>query len=167
MRLKFSNIIIFLVLCGFVFAMTQLASNVNFSGKPNKSSEKIADFSYTDMNGVSGNLYSVSGQAVIIHFWATWCPPCIEELPALLDRAHREKGVKFILVSVDKDEQQVINFLKPYPARLPNVISIVDTEQSISSAMKIAQFPETLIVNSDLTIRKHLTGAVRWKNYPL
>lgn len=126
----------------------------------------IQDFAYITTLGDTGNLYQHQGKSVVLHFWATWCLPCLEELPALLDKAERTPDTIFLLVSVDRNPQTIDAFMASYKVS-KNVISIIDSDMSIARALSVNMFPESFILDAQMRIRHHLAGAVSWKNYPL
>lgn len=80
--------------------------------------------SYPDVDGKPQRLAAFKGQKLVVNFWASWCGPCVEEMPELvrLSREYEKKGVRFIGIGVDS-EQNVKNFLKKVPVDYPIVIS--------------------------------------------
>ena len=72
-------------------------------------SKRAEDFSLNTPGSGKFRLLDHRGQVVLINFWATWCPPCLEEMPAMerLYRQHRELGFTLVAVSVDADSKLV------------------------------------------------------------
>ena len=70
------------------------------------------------INGQKFNIESVKGHVVILHFWATWCPTCLEEMPALSDfyEKHKDQGLKVVAVSMNdpNEDQEVIKYLEKF-----------------------------------------------------
>ena len=66
--------------------------------------KKAPEFALKDMNGRSFSLSSLKGNVVLVSFWATWCPPCRDEMPSLnrLYRDNRNKGLVVVAISTDK-----------------------------------------------------------------
>ena len=77
----------------------------------NKAAE---DFALPALDGGTFRLAEQRGKIVLVNFWATWCPPCLEEMPAMerLWRKHKDAGFVLVAVSVDTDPQKVTPFVK-------------------------------------------------------
>ena len=93
----------------------------------------------------SVTLSQFKGQVVVLNFWATWCPPCVEELPSLVQMQQRMKsrGVTVLAVSVDADENAYRRFLKDHNV---NLLSVRDPDQKSAGLYGTFKFPETYIV---------------------
>jgi len=101
------------------------------------------------------------GQVVVLNFWATWCPPCVEEMPSLVEmqRRFKAKGVTVLAVSVDVDESAYRQFVKDHNVDL---LTVRDPDQKSSALYGTFKFPETYIVDRDGVIRRKFIGAVDW-----
>lgn len=125
-------------------------------------------FSYTRLDGKTGQLADHNGRPVVIHFWATWCPPCLKELPELIDKAAQTPEVDFLIISVDRDQSELRRFLHPYEKKTqhPNIFLIHDLGMKIAAAtLKISSFPETFLLNRDLVSVLHYRGPVKWVSF--
>ena len=73
--------------------------------RPVESGEPAPDFSLPSLAGGSVELAQFQGKLVVLNFWATWCPPCVEEMPSLerLSRQGAERNLEVVTVSVDQD----------------------------------------------------------------
>jgi len=117
-----------------------------------------------DRNGRKTDLAKEKGRLLIIHFWATWCPPCVEELPALSqfwDRYRPRADVSLYAISVNKDWKEIDDFLKKNPAALP---FYRDPEASTARRFGTTQYPETYIVNEKGRVLFRVQGAVSWSD---
>jgi peroxiredoxin len=101
------------------------------------------------------------GQVVVLNFWATWCPPCIEETPSLVVMQERlkAKGITVVAVSVDVDESAYRRFLKDHGV---NLLTVRDPDQKSSSLYGTFKFPETYVIDRNGVMRRKFIGAVDW-----
>ncbi len=101
------------------------------------------------------------GQVVVLNFWATWCPPCVEEMPSLVEmqRRMKAKGVTVLAVSVDVDESAYRQFVKDHNV---NLLTVRDPDQKSNSLYGTARFPETYIIDRNGVMRRKFIGAVDW-----
>jgi peroxiredoxin len=106
-------------------------------------------------------LSQLKGQIVVLNFWATWCPPCIEEMPSLVQMQQRmkAKGVTVLAVSVDADGSAYRQFLKDHNV---NLLSVRDPDQKSNGLNGTTKFPETYIIDRSGVIRRKFIGAVDW-----
>ena len=77
----------------------------------------------TDLNGQPQSLGQWRGKVLIVNYWATWCPPCREEMPGFsrLQDKYRDKGVQFVGISIDTADK-IIEFQKTTPVTYPLLI---------------------------------------------
>ncbi|MGO9863922.1 MAG: peroxiredoxin family protein [Terriglobales bacterium] len=101
------------------------------------------------------------GQVVVLNFWATWCPPCIEETPSLVRMQARlkDKGVVVVAVSIDEDETAYHKFLKDYGV---NMVTVRDAARKASSLYGTFGWPETYVIDRSGVIRRKFIGPVDW-----
>ena len=112
-------------------------------------------------------LSSLKGHPVILHFWATWCGPCIHELPELLKLAQkiRKEGFSLVAVAVDEDWQVVDRFFTKYPHLMPmreQMVLILDPQGVVANLYGVSRFPETLLINQAFVIDNKMVGAQPW-----
>ena len=101
------------------------------------------------------------GKVVILNFWATWCPPCVDEMPSLLQMQQKMKsnGVIVLAVSVDADEDSYRRFLKENHVDL---LTVRDPDQKSNNLYGTFKFPETYIIDRNGIVRRKFIGAVDW-----
>jgi len=101
------------------------------------------------------------GQVLVLNFWATWCPPCVEEMPSLVEMQKRmkAKGVTVLAVSVDVDENAYRQFLKDHNV---NLLTVRDPDQKASGLYGTFKFPETYVIDRNGVMRRKFIGAVDW-----
>ena len=130
---------------------------------PNPAAARLGPRLVTLKDGSTRDLSVPSGKLLVIHFWATWCPPCEEELPGLLAwwrEAKADPRIELVAVSVDDEWKGVDGFLaKRNAADLPLAL---DPKKSAASAFGTEKFPETWILAPDGTILIHQVGPQDW-----
>lgn len=122
------------------------------------------DFILMDRRGKAFQLSSFRGNFVLLNFWATWCPPCVEELPAMdaLNSLLRTKQFSMIAVSVDDSWQEISGFLGKL-SRLPNFLILNDPTQSVVSQLYgTTKFPESYLISPEGKVLKKYVGAISW-----
>ena len=100
-----------------------------------------------------------SGRYQLVHFWATWCPPCRMELPALMDLASRKRGrIQIWAVSTDREWSAVRRFLD---GDVPPAI-VRDSNNEASRAYGVTDLPDSYLLDPDGRIRARFSGAQNW-----
>lgn len=101
------------------------------------------------------------GQVLVLNFWATWCKPCVQELPSLMEmqRRMKAKGVTVLAVSVDVDESAYRQFLKDHHVQ---VLTVRDPTGKASALYGTFKFPETYVLDRKGVIQQKFMGAVDW-----
>lgn len=119
-------------------------------------------FTLRDLNGNEVSLTELRGSVVVINFWASWCPPCLEETPALIEAYEtlRAEGhsIVFIGIGVNDDPENLRRFAQnnriPYPV-------VEDTDNAVSDAYGVRGLPTTVFVDSRGVVRRVWNGAIR------
>lgn len=128
--------------------------------RPSRIGSAAPDFTVHDSERTV-TLSQFKGQVVVLNFWATWCPPCIEEMPSLVQMQQRmkAKGVTVLAVSVDVDENQYRRFLREHNVSL---LSVRDADQKSNELYGTFKFPETYVIDRNGVVRRKFIGAVDW-----
>ena len=128
--------------------------------RPSRIGSAAPDFTVHDSEHTV-TLSQFKGQVVVLNFWATWCPPCIEEMPSLVQMQQRmkAKGVTVLAVSVDVDENQYRRFLREHNVSL---LSVRDADQKSNELYGTFKFPETYVIDRNGVVRRKFIGAVDW-----
>jgi len=106
-------------------------------------------------------LSELRGKVVVLNFWATWCAPCVEELPSLvnLQQKMRNKGITVLAVSVDQDESLYRRFVQDHNV---NLLTVRDANQKSNNLYGTFKFPETYIIDRNGVMRRKFIGPVDW-----
>ncbi len=134
-------------------ALTALAACVLTAGcmeSQAKVGDTAADFSLKNLDGqsVSLNQELKTRKAVLLNFWATWCPPCREEIPGLISLQKKYGGDAFTILGVDVGESQVkvANFVKKVGINYP---VLLDSDQAVGEMYRVVGIPTSYLVASD------------------
>lgn len=137
-----------------------LLSACNRGAHPAQTGKPAPDFTVSD--GTSSiHLGDYRGKVVLVNFWATWCAPCIEELPSLLELHHEDPNLVILAVSVDEDPEAYASFLA---RRRVDLITVRDPSESVAKLFHTEQWPETYTIDRQGFIRRKFVGAQDWSD---
>jgi thiol-disulfide isomerase/thioredoxin len=114
-------------------------------------------------DGTKRDLASPTGKGLILHFWATWCGPCRDEMPVLATFVKDTKGdanVEFLAVSVDEGWKVVDAWLKE--RGLPDLPVALDPKGAIAGRYGLTGYPETFFIAPSGEIVQHFVGMADW-----
>ncbi|HEY2017729.1 MAG TPA: TlpA disulfide reductase family protein [Bryobacteraceae bacterium] len=121
--------------------------------------DSAPEFTLTTDSGRTVSLPNFGGKILVLNFWASWCPPCVEETPSLtrFTQQYASKGVVVLGVSVDKDEKAYKAFLKRFN---PSFLTVREfkTHEDYGTFM----YPETYIIDSNGKVLRKFAEAVDW-----
>lgn len=129
--------------------------------KPYPGSRQAPPLTLTTLDGRRVDLQSLSGKVVMVNFWATWCPPCVKEIPSLqrLYAATRGRGLEILAVDVGESEAEMRRFLADKPVDFP---VLMDSDASALRTWGVYAFPTTLVLDRGHRIRYAVFGAFDW-----
>jgi len=109
------------------------------------------------------SLAQFRGQVVVLNFWATWCPPCVEETPSLVNMADhmKDKGITVLGVSVDVDGDAYKKFVADHHV---DYVIVRDADHKSSDLYGTFKYPETYIIDRKGIVRRKFLGAVDWNS---
>ena len=159
---------VILLVTGLIWTSMDLPSSENVAdtvpmnvGSANTSPEVGAiapDFSLTSLDGEQVRLSDYRGKRVIVNFWATWCPPCRAEMPAL-EEIWQQYDEEVVILGVDQGEspQLVANFTRvQVPVTFP---ILLDIDHSIGDGYWVRSLPTTFFIDADGVIQDiHIGG---------
>jgi len=154
--------------CLMTLATAAAAEPPKFAGlagdfSPIDPPEQIAAPNFQDKLGQPVNLDSFKGKVVVLNFWATWCPPCVAEMPAL-DRLQSELGgPDFAVVAVSTDRQGIKKSAPFYRrAGIKNLELYNDTRGDLLDAFQAHALPITILIDRDGKVVGRMEGPARW-----
>src|SRR3978361_489075 len=101
------------------------------------------------------------GKVVILNFWATWCAPCIDELPSLQELQKQRPDIQVLAVSIDDDPAAYSAFLKQYDI---NLLAVRDGSQGANLKFGSVRVPETFVLDRSGGVRRKCIGPQPRKN---
>jgi cytochrome c biogenesis protein CcmG/thiol:disulfide interchange protein DsbE len=128
-------------------------SGITRVGKP------AADFSLPLIGGGDLVLEEQIGRPLVINFWASWCPPCVQEAPALESawRTYRSEEVLFVGVDIQDAEEDAAEYVRDLGITYPNVL---DRDGRVTIDYGVIGLPVTFFVNRDGIIQRRWVGAI-------
>ncbi len=146
-------IVIFFITTQPVFAEQSLTRLTHKISAPN--------FKLNDMDGNTHTLSDYKGKTIIVNFWATWCPPCREELPSM-NRAWKKvqsQNIAMLAINVGEDEDSIFSFTGDYPI---DFTILLDTTGEEINQWPIKGLPSTFVVDPSGKIVYRAIGGREW-----
>lgn len=114
-----------------------------------------------DLEGRLHDLQDYRGEVVLINFWASWCPPCVYEMPSMqrLEDRLREQGFRILAVNVGESEETIRDFLERVATEF---IILLDPEKESLRDWRAMAYPTSYIVDREGRLRYSLFGAIEW-----
>ena len=165
-RVNHQSIILILVLVigiGVMILLQTNKSSFDIAGKQrfNKGAH-APDFTLPDLNGKMVSLADYRSQVVLLNIWATWCAPCVAEMPSM-EKLHQElKDEKFVIlaVSIDKSGADVVRpFMKKHKLNFP---ALIDSAGTLNNLYRTTGVPESFIIDKQGRILEEIIGPRDW-----
>ncbi|MDR0709019.1 MAG: TlpA family protein disulfide reductase [Spirochaetaceae bacterium] len=123
--------------------------------------QPVTDFSLKLVDGRTVTLGALKGKVVFLNFWATWCPPCREEMPSMeiLYRHFRDKDLELIAVDIMEGDKAVSAFLSDNNLSFP---AALDSNGRVSNRYGIQAIPATFVIDRDGKIILYTVGGRNW-----
>ena len=143
-----------------LLAALGLAAACDRGARPSQIGHPAPDFTVAD-GSTRIHLADYRGKVVLLNFWATWCAPCIQEMPSLEALHHAMPSVAVLAVSVDEDAEAYSNFLV---RRHIDLITVRDPGESAARLYHSEGWPETYIIDRQGVIRRKFIGPQEWES---
>ncbi|HLD74413.1 MAG TPA: redoxin domain-containing protein [Bdellovibrionota bacterium] len=153
--------VILLILGGLFF---YYFSTNNFSGSFIKEGDLVPDFTLKTKDGRKVSLSQYRGKVVILNFWATWCSPCVTEIPSLnqLGASLKDENLEIIAVSLDTSWSDVDELFTQLG--VPKFTVVLDEEGQVTSKFGTQLVPESFIIDQNGVVIKKIIGAIDWNS---
>ncbi|TDY02822.1 TlpA family protein disulfide reductase [Thiohalophilus thiocyanatoxydans] len=118
-------------------------------------------FTLEDMDGKTYKLEDYKGQVVVVNFWASWCPPCREEMPSM-ERAWKqlqEEDIAMLAINVGEDADTIFTFTADYPVSFPLPM---DQDSTVINEWPIQGLPTTFVLDKQGRIVYRVVGGREW-----
>jgi peroxiredoxin len=153
---------------GFPFGFLLIALGWAFYYQQQQSSGRAGfpapDFTLTDIAGRPHHLTDYRGKIVFLNVWATWCPPCREEMPSMEELYQRLRGKEFAMLAVSQDEDGVAA-VKPFVDQMGLTFPVlIDRRGVVSTRYGVTGYPETFIIDRDGQVIQHIIGPADWQD---
>ena len=143
-----------------LFLLRQNNSYLKFS--PLETGRPAPNFTLPGLDGKAISLSDYRGKVVLVNIWATWCPPCVDEMPSMEKLYQELKGKNFeiLAVSIDEPGEKVVApFMKKNKLSFP---ALLDPEGTIKSVYQTTGVPESFIVNKQGILVEKIIGPRDW-----
>ena len=143
-------------------ALTQpLHASVAGELQPYKGTATTPPLELADLSGREHRLSDYRGQVVLVNFWASWCPPCLAEMPSMqrLATLLKEKPFRILAVNVEQSKSTVWRFTKLLEIEFT---TLLDSAGETAKAWAIETYPTSYLIDSEGRIRYMIRGALEW-----
>ena len=159
---KRSIVLVILVAAAGLLFLLLVAKEGPRTKKIIQEGDQAPGFSLSALDGKQSGLSDYRGKVVMVHFWATWCPPCVDELPTL-ERIYRSfAGRDFVLLAVSVDEggsEAVTSFMQRNRLTMP---VLLNPGGSVAKSYGTFKFPETYLLDRSGIVRYKVIGSADW-----
>src|SRR5215212_2477660 len=160
LSLVFLGFGLILIIISTYFIWRDSSSQTNFSTVPVKVNYASPELILTDIQGVTHSLADYRGQVVLVNLWATWCPPCKEEMPTLQSfyNKHKEQGFAVVAINDGDPTKDVLQFVKDYQLTFP--VWLDPTYIATEQAFKTLNLPSSFVIDRQGTIQLQWVGGI-------
>ncbi len=151
---------------GLLFTITACGETLQNEARqvglqPVKTGTKLIDFELESLDGSMVKLSSYKGKVVFLNFWATWCPPCIEEMPSMqkLYDHFKDRGLEMIAVNLQEDKAAVKKFFDKHGLTFT---AVLDKTGRVGSQYGARNIPTTYIIDRDGFVIAGTIGGKEW-----
>lgn len=162
---KRQNWVPWMIAAGVLLILGALAGMVFSQGEPRsirpaRVGSKLSDFSLTAITGEDVRLSDHAGKVVLVNAWATWCPPCVAEMPALNSyyREHAQEGFVILAVNAGDAPADAAAFAREYGIAFP---VLLDPQVSLLEGLNVQNFPTSILIGRDGVVKDIHIGMMK------
>ena len=147
-----------------IFRQQDASSQIELSAVPAQVNYPAPELTLLDVAGNSASFNDYRGQVVLVNLWATWCPPCKAEMPALegFYREHKDNGFVIVAINDGDPTEDVIQFVEDYGLSFP--VWLDPTYIATEQAFKTLNLPSSFVIDRDGTIVLSWVGGINDRN---
>jgi cytochrome c biogenesis protein CcmG, thiol:disulfide interchange protein DsbE len=127
---------------------------------PLQTGRPAPDFTVSD-GDATVHLANYRGRVVLLNFWASWCAPCVEEMPSLIELHHEMPSLAIVAISVDEDQNA---YSRTLVRQHVDLITVRDPDQKAANLFHSRMWPESYVIDRQGVIRRKFIGAQDWSN---
>ena len=152
-----------LIAASMFYVLQKVPAQIEASAVPVKVNYPAPELTLTDTQGVSHSLADFRGQVVLVNLWATWCPPCKEEMPTLQAFHNKYTALGFVTIAINDGDPttDVLQFVKDYKLTFP--VWLDPTYIATEQAFKTLNLPSSFVIDRNGDIRLKWIGGISHK----
>lgn len=141
-RRSIQYMLLLILVAGIVYALARSSAASHERAVPGHAAPQ---FTLIDLHGEEVQLADYKGKGILLNFWASWCNPCVNELP-LLNEAYKLTGVEMLAINIGERDATVQKFVDRYELAFPVML---DTEMTTKQQYRAASMPLTVLINAE------------------
>lgn len=142
------------------YILRNVSNQNNLATIPVRTSFPAPKLTLTDLGGITRSLADYHGQIVLVNLWATWCPPCKQEMPTLQDYYDKHNDEGFTIIAIDDGDPtpDVMQFVEDYKISFP--VWLDPTYIATEQAFKTLNLPSSFVIDRSGTVRLQWVGEI-------
>ena len=155
-------LVVFIVAVFLIVLFSEERDSTVTTTQPIQLGLEAPNFTFPDLNGQRVTLLDHRGKVVLVNIWASWCPPCRQEMPSMqrLYEEFRGKNLEILAVSIDSNGREAVDpFMRKIDLTFP---VLLDPKETIKPLYGITGVPESFIVDKEGILVKKIIGPIDW-----
>ncbi|RXZ84858.1 thiol-disulfide oxidoreductase ResA [Paenibacillaceae bacterium] len=148
-------LVLVIVLVAIVYAVMQTVNDKEVKAEIGK---RAPDFTLTNLQGEQVQLKDLRGKGVLLNFWASWCGPCVKEMPLLNDAYTQVPGVEIIAINMGEKPDKARQFAESLHLKFP---VLLDEQSDVSGQYRVSGLPVTYLVDPSGTVIEKYVGELQ------
>ncbi len=159
-----SRLVLLIVISVLVGGAVYIYTNLPTEASSVVAGDAAPDFQLEDTKGNQVSLSALRGKVVLVNFWATWCPPCIKEMPSMERLNEVMAGDDFVMLAINTEENGR-NVVPAFLEKTPHAFPILYDDQGVvQKRYGVFKFPESFIVGKDGIVAEKIIGPLDWSS---